>query len=77
VQQLRFSIGVALLMGVFVIVLAGFIVTTRSDMLLILLGFTLGLLAVYAIERLKSADVRRQDRGIPRLQVSRSTAREG
>ncbi len=64
-------------MGVFVIVLAGFIVTTRSDMLLILLGFTLGLLAVYAIERLKSADVRRQDRGIPRLQVSRSTAREG
>ncbi|MGI6379673.1 MAG: hypothetical protein ACOX2R_02660 [Anaerolineae bacterium] len=76
-QQLRFSIGVALLMGVFVIVLAGFIVTTRSDMLLILLGFTLGLLAVYAIERLKSADVRRQDRGIPRLQVSRSTAREG
>lgn len=76
-QQLRFSIGVALLMGVFVIVLAGFIVTTRSDMLLILLGFTLGLLAVYAIERLKSADVRRHDRGIPRLQVSRSTAREG
>lgn len=60
VRQLRFSVGVALLMAVFIVVLSGFVATTRNDVLLILLGFTLGLVAVYAIERLKATDKRRE-----------------
>jgi len=76
VQQLRFSVGVSLLMAVFVIVLSGFLVTTRSDFFYILLGFTLGLVAVYAIERFKAADTKRQNQAIPRLFVSRPAARD-
>ena len=55
-HQLRFAVGVSLLMAVLVVLISGFIVRTRSDFQFILLGFVLGLFTVYAIERLKRAD---------------------
>ncbi|MGC9360869.1 MAG: hypothetical protein ACP5G7_10965 [Anaerolineae bacterium] len=59
-RQLRFAVGVALLMAVVTVLISGLIVRTRSDFQLILLGFVLGLFTVYAIERLKQADHERR-----------------
>jgi hypothetical protein len=62
VHQLRFAVGVSLLMAVATVLISGLVVRTRSDFQFILLGFVLGLFTVYAIERLKRADRERKSR---------------
>lgn len=56
-------------MAVFIVIVSGFIVTSRSDFQFILLGFVLGLVTVFAIERLKEADGRRGRAPAPKAAV--------
>lgn len=53
-QNLRVAAGIGLLAGVWLIIVSGFLVTSGREMSLILFGFASGLVAVYALERIKA-----------------------
>lgn len=58
-QSIRVAAGVGLLAGVWLIVTSGFLVTSSHEVTLILFGFASGLVAVYALERIKAWRTRR------------------
>lgn len=53
-QNVRFAAGIGLLAGLWLILVSGFVVTSGRELSLILFGFTSGLVAVYALERIKA-----------------------
>ncbi len=53
-QNVRVAAGIGLLAGLWLILVAGFVVTSDREMTLVLFGFASGLVAVYALERIKA-----------------------
>lgn len=53
-SNLRAAAGIGLLAGLWLILVSGFVVTSSREMLLILFGYTSGLMAVFALERIKA-----------------------
>lgn len=56
--DIRKTLGVSLVASLAIIVLSGFVATSSRDMLLMLLGFALGLLAVCLLDALKASKPR-------------------
>ncbi len=57
--DIRRTLGVSLLSSLLIIVLSGFLAHSSRDLVLVLIGFVLGLLAVYTLDALKRRDARR------------------
>ena len=49
------TIGIGIVFSVVLILLSGFLARSSTDMLLIVFGFAMGMLAVYANDRLKAS----------------------
>ncbi len=57
-RDLRTTVGVALTFSLLLIFISGFVATSSHDVLLVIIGYALGLLAVYFNDRLKVSRAR-------------------
>ena len=52
-DDIRITVGIGLAFSLFLIFILGFVASSSRDVLLVVLGYVLGLLTVYANDRLK------------------------